>query len=211
MVWEALQKAYKELDSPTRLSNLRLTMFTDPKNPHTSYPSLSIKGSEAKHMLPAFLVVCRSLLQADVYQERCMLDCMEHLQQVVDLYGDADIVLTTAEWEKVFTLGKGFFDIYSMLNAWAEEEERLLFHKVYKHHARQHMIENSRWLNPRCHWCFSNEDFVCKVSLLTYSISSGVSATRLSVKVAPKYPVLLHLLLTREGFAETAKEFSPDP
>ena len=162
-------------------------------------------------MLPAFLVVCRSLLQADVYQERCMLDCMEHLQQVVDLYGDADIVLTTAEWEKVFTLGKGFSDIYSMLNAWAEEEERLLFHKVYKHHALQHMIENSRWLNPRCHWCFSNEDFVGKVNLLTYSISSGVSATRLSVKVAPKYPVLLHLLLTREGFAETAKEFSPDP
>ena len=98
-----------------------------------------------------------------------------------------------------------------MLNAWAEEEERLLFHKVYKHHALQHMIENSRWLNPRCHWCFSNEDFVGKVSLLTYSISSGVSATRLSVKVAPKYQVLLHLLLTREGFAETAKEFSPDP
>eukprot|EP00435_Cladocopium_sp_Y103_P060876 s443_g22.t1 len=55
---------------------------------------------------------------------------MEHLQKVVDLYGDADIVLTTAEWEKVFTLGKGFLDIYSMLNAWAAEEERLLFHKV---------------------------------------------------------------------------------
>eukprot|EP00435_Cladocopium_sp_Y103_P046283 s399_g13.t1 len=104
VVWEALQKAYKELESPTRLSNLRLTIFTDPKNPRTSYPFLSIKGSEAKHMLPAFLVVCRSLLQADVYQERCMLDCMEHLQKVVDLYGDADIVLTTAEWEKFLEL-----------------------------------------------------------------------------------------------------------
>ena len=211
VVWEALQKAYKELESPTRLTNLKLSMFTDPKNPHSSYPSLSIKGSEAKHMLPAFLVVCRSLLQADLYQERCMLDCMEHLQQVVDLYSDADIILTTAEWEKVFTLGKGFLNIYSMLNAWAQEQERLLFHKVYKHHSFQHMLENSRWLNPRCHWCFSNEDFVGKISLLTYSISSGVSATRLSVKVAPKYRVLLHLLLTREDFAETAKEFSPDP
>jgi hypothetical protein len=52
---------------------------------------------------------------------------------------------------------------------------------------------------------------VGKISLLTYSISSGVGATRLSVKVAPKYRVLLHLLLTREGFAETAKEFSQDP
>jgi hypothetical protein len=83
-------------------------MFTDPKNPHTSYPSLGIKGSEAKHMLPAFLVVCRSLLQADVCQERCMLDCMEHLQEVVDLYGYADIVLATAEWEKI-PLVKGFW------------------------------------------------------------------------------------------------------
>ena len=37
-----------------------------------------------------------------------MLDCMEHLQEVVDLYGYADIVLATAEWEKI-PLVKGFW------------------------------------------------------------------------------------------------------
>jgi hypothetical protein len=210
VIWQAVQKAYKDLNSSTRLSNLRLSMFTNPKEPHSSYPTLSIKGSEAKHLLPALLVVCKSLLKPDIFHERCMLDCMEHLQKVVDLYSEADIVLTEQEWEKVYTLGKGFLDIYSLLNGWAEEQERLLFHKVWKFHSFQHMVENSKWLNPRCHWCFSQEDFVGKISLLTYSISSGVSATKLSQKLSPKYRVLLHLLLTRDNFQQTTRELADD-
>ena len=82
-------------------------MFCNPKEPHSSDPTLSIKGSEAKHLLPAFIVGCRSLLKPDEFHEGCMLDCMEHLQKVVDLYGEADIVLTKQEWEKVYTLAKG--------------------------------------------------------------------------------------------------------
>ena len=72
------------------------------------------------------------------------------------------------------------------------------------------MLENSRFLNPRAHWCFSNEDFVGKLPLLTCSISPGVGASRLSMKVAPKYKVLLHLVLTRDGFEQSAKEFSAE-
>lgn len=156
-------------------------------------------------------MVCKSVLKEDVFQERAMLDCMEHLQKVIDLWSGADIILTTEEWQQTMTLGKGFLDTYSLLNQWAADEERMLFHKVFKFHSWQHMLENSQWLNPRCHWCFSNEDFVGKMSLLTHSISSGVGALRLSIKVAPKYRVLLHLLLTREDFQQTAQNFSEDP
>jgi hypothetical protein len=51
---------------------------------------------------------------------------------------------------------------------------------------------------------------VGKISCLTFSISPGVAAKRLSAKVAPKYRILLHLLLTRENFEDTLQEFSFD-
>ena len=92
-----------------------------------------------------------------------MLDCMEHLQKVVDIFDEQDIVLTIEKWTEAFTLAKGFLDTYSLLNQWGEEEERLLFHKVYKFHSFQHLVENSRYLNPKGTWCFSNEDFVGKI------------------------------------------------
>lgn len=150
------------------------------------------------------------MLNPGIFHERCMLECMEHLQKVVNIYDEEDIVLTIEKWTEVFTLAKGFLDTYSILNTWGEEEERLLFHKVYKFHSFQHLVENSRYLNPKSTWCFSNEDFVGKISCLTFSISPGVAAKRLSAKVAPKYRILLHLLLTRENFEDTLQEFSFD-
>ena len=187
VLWESIQKTYKKLGSTTRLSNLRLSMFTDVKQPHQAFPTLSIKGSEAKHLLPAMLMVCKTMLRKDIWHEKCMPDAMESMVKLVELYDNADIFLEEKEWKKAFTLGKGFLDAYSLLHQWASEQNKLLFNIVYKFHSFQHMLENSKFLNPRAHWCFSNEDFGGKMSLLTYSISSGVGATRLSMKVAPKY------------------------
>ena len=50
-------------------------------------------------------------------------------------------------------------------------------------------------------WCFKSEDFVGAIARLAHSCTSGVASTRLSTKVLPKYAILLHLLLTREGFS----------
>jgi hypothetical protein len=189
VLWESLQDAYKTLQSKTRLTNLRLSMFTDPKHPHSAYPTLNIKGSESKHLLPALLLVCQSMLNPGIFHERCMLECMEHLQKVVDIYDEEDIVLTIEKWTEVFTLQKGSWTP----TPFSTNGER-----------------RSRYLNPKSTWCFSNEDFVGKISCLTFSISPGVAAKRLSAKVAPKYRILLHLLLTRENFEDTLQEFSFD-
>ena len=211
VVWGQIQDAYKLLQSPTRLSNLRLSMFTDPKRPHTSYPSLAIKGGEAKHFLPALLHVARTLLQPGIWHERCMLDAMDTMANLIRCFDQSDVFLTKKEWQEAYTLGKGFLDAYNACNQWAQEEGRQLFNIVFKHHSFCHLVDNSRYINPRCHWCWSNEDFVGKISLLTFSVSPGVGASRLSLKVAPKYRILLHLLLQRDGFLDTTKEFSDLP
>ena len=121
VLWENIQKTYKKLGSATRLSNLRLSMFSDVKQPHKAFPTLSIKGSEAKHLLPAMLIVCKTMLRKDMWHEKCMLDAMACMVKLVELYDNADIFLEEKEWNKAFTLGKGFLDAYSLLNQWAFE------------------------------------------------------------------------------------------
>ena len=201
LLWASLQKEYSNLRSPTRLTNLRLTMFTDPGKPHSSHPALNCKGSEARHFLPPFLKLCKGLLNKEIWHEAAMLECMQNMQDLMGIFDKADVVPTAAEHKEAMTLGKGFLDHYSMLHTWALEEGKHLFHIVHKFHTFQHLLENSKHLNPAACWCFANEDFVGRISQLVFSSSSGVRSTRLSSKMAPKYRVLLHLLLTRDNFS----------
>lgn len=201
LLWQSLQKEYATLKSPTRLTNLKLSMFCDPKQPHKTYPSLNIKGSESRHLLPALLRVCRALLDEKLCHEAAMLKCMQHMQDLVSGFDMADIVPTAEEHKQAMSLVKGFLDNYHSLNQWALEKGKLLFHKVYKFHSFQHLVEGSKFLNPAACWCFQNEDFVGKMSQLVFSISPGVKSSRLSWKVAPKYRILLHFLLTRDNFS----------
>ena len=73
MLWTALQKAYQELGSQVRVTNLKLSMFAGTKQPHASYPALNLKGGESKHFLPAFLRVCKAVLDPEIGHESCML------------------------------------------------------------------------------------------------------------------------------------------
>lgn len=201
ILWGEIQQKYTQLGSPTRVTNLKLSMFVDPKAPHGSHPQLSLKGSEARHFLPAFLGVCQLLLEKSIWHEGCMLDCMQSMQSLVELFDQADIVPTAAEHARAMTFAKGFLDVYSFLNQWALEEGKQLFHIVHKFHSFQHLIEDSKHLNWRACWCFANEDWVGQMSKLVFSISPGVRTSKLSFKVGPKYRILLHFLLTRENFS----------
>ena len=162
--------------------------------------------SESRHFLPAFLQVRKSLLQRDIWHESCMLDALGAMHQLVEVYNKADVIPTAAEYKQAMTFAKGFLDTYSYLRDWALEEGKLLFHVVHKFHSFQHLVENSKFLNPKACWCFANEDHVSKMSQLVFSISPGVRSSKLCKKVGPKYRILLHLLLTRDNFSLVPEE-----
>ena len=177
-------------------------MFTDPKKPWAKNASLDCKGAEARRLLPALLPVLKLMLSLEkdealgkVHEQ--MLCAAESLEKLVSLWDGASTILTAAEYEESLALGKAFLDAYLFLHHWSLEKDRCSFHIVAKHHTFIHLLWNSRYLNPRMQWCFKGEDFVGQISKLTHSISMGVSSTRLSLKVAPKYRVLLHFKLTR--------------
>lgn len=65
------------------------------------------EGKRIQAFLPAFLQVCKTLLDRDVWQEACILDSMRAMQDLVDVCNKADIIPTEAEFGEAMALGKG--------------------------------------------------------------------------------------------------------
>ena len=113
-IFEEVQKVYAEVKAPTRLTNLRLSMFTDPKSPHKKYPSLHCKASELKHFAPALLVVLRAMLDESMEHHMNMLECLQALCKLGQVFDEAGILLTKEEFRQAMSLGKRFFEAYMM-------------------------------------------------------------------------------------------------
>ncbi|CAE7490432.1 unnamed protein product [Symbiodinium sp. CCMP2592] len=184
----------------------RLSMFTNPKTPWAVTPFLECKGAENKHLLKPLATVAGKLLDTTEPVQCSMLSALECMSDLVEVFDAADMFLADNEFRKAESLAKGFLDSYSFLNQWPLEKGYPGFRIVMKHHTFQHLVENSRFLNPRAHWCFASEDFVGRVSRLAKSASSGVRSTRLSVKSMHKYRILMHLLMTRPSIHDVVPE-----
>ena len=175
-IFQALQQEYVTQAIPTRISNLRMTMITNPKEPHKTWANLDLKASETKWFLMAFAPVLKELVTLEKEHEAAMLHAVDKMAELIRLFDQGDVFLTEAEWVKAMELGDGFLKKYDFLSAWALEKGRQLFHIVMKHHTFQHLVENAKFLNPKTHWTFSSEDFVGKISTLT-----AVSYTHLTL------------------------------
>ena len=208
-LFQGVQKEYVRQNSSTRITNLRMSMLCDIKNPHKTFATLDLKAAETKHFLHAFIPVAKELLTMDLVEEKAMLQALDAISRIIKLYDDADASLTEAEWLKVMGLCEKFQDRSAYLSSWALEEGRKKINIVMKSHTCQHRVDHFKFLNPKTHWTFSSEDFVGKISIVASSVSPGVSSTKISAKLAPKYRVLLHFLLTREGMDMAARNIDP--
>lgn len=130
-----------------------------------------------------------------------MIECLQSFCEIGELFDRAGMFPTDEEHADLMNLDKRFFDSYHDLHEWAKSKEKKLFNKVSKLHSMHHMLLDARFLNPRFHWNFRAEDYVGAISRLGHSVSFGLKATRISDKLCQKYMVLLHLHLSKPGFA----------
>ena len=110
-----------------------------------------------------------------------MLDALQGMQQLVEVYNKVHVIPTAAEDKDAMTFAPEFLDTYSFLREWALEEGKLLFHVVHKFHTFQHPVENL-FFEPKAFRCFANEDNVSKMSQLVFSISPGGRSSKLCQK-----------------------------
>ena len=177
-----VQAVYTDKEVTRRLTNLVLSMFTDPKKPWANWANLSCKGGEGKHLAPCLLEVLKNILDFSKPEHSHMLKCLEHVCQVVAIWDSAGTFLTKAEFKKSWQLAQDAMKEYQWLNAWSEACGRSSFHIVIKHHTFLHLAKDAWYFNPRVFWCFKAEDYVGHISTVTHSVSMGVKATKISQK-----------------------------
>ena len=183
-------------DCHQRLTNLKLSMFVAEDKPHAQFPSLHAKGAETKHLLPAMCWVMDQMDDgSDVH--RHIMEGLVAINKFVIVMNSADWVPTPRESRRMLRYAERFLDNYAWLDAWAQQEERLLFHTVPKFHMFHHLAQFSEFLNPRACWCFKAEDWVGKISRIAASCIFGTKSTKLSVKLMEKYRFMLYFRLQR--------------
>lgn len=204
-----VKELYSQLNTPVRLTNLKLSMICDPAKPHKFFPVLDAKASETKHLMPILQILLQELLEEDEEIHASMILCIEAFNDIVKHYDSVGAFLTATEFAYGMSLVKRFFDSYQDLNSWALTKGRKLFHITHKFHSAKHLFKNTKYLNFRAHHNFRAEDFVGQISQLGHSCSFGVRSTRLPIKLVAKYLILLHLQLTKPGFSSALQPDDP--
>lgn len=195
-IFKRIQELYKETNAPTRITNLRFSMFTQEDKPWADWSFLKTKGAETKHLLPCIAQISRELCtgcDSDM-RRTAALDAMVAFVRILD---NNQFFLTSAEADSAELLSNTFLGHYAWLNAWASREERYCYHVTIKFHMLQHLALSARYLNPARTWNFKCEDAVGKLSDIGHSVIMGVRTTHLSTKLAPKYRQFLHFRLSR--------------
>ena len=200
-IFSQVQLIYRELNSPTRCTNLKLSMLTNPDKPHADWAFLKLKGAETKHILKPLALIAENVCAASTLEiDHRIAACLKAMDRLVDILDESDMFLTAEQHSELKAASVLFFGHYSWLRSWAETNERFLFHVTIKFHMLWHLIDDAKFLNPRFYWCFKGEDYVGKVSDLTASVAMGVKSTRLTCKLCDKYRHWLHLRLTRGDY-----------
>ena len=200
-IFTHVQQHYSGQGCQSRMTNLKLSMICDPKKPNATWASLDSKASGCKHVSFALLPVVREAFEKSAKpHEKLIVEALETITELITLWDNADSTLTSDEFNYSTLLGERFFMIYHDLNQWAARQGRSAFHVVHKIHKFLHTIQQAKYPNPKLNTCWRGEDYVGHLSKLAHSVSFGAKSTRITQKVALKYRILMHLLLTRKDF-----------
>ena len=196
IIFNRAQELYKELKSPTRLTNLKIEMFSNADKPWNEVPFLKIKGAECKHFLPVLARISREIStgsEHDIHRTQAL----QLINEFCELLDRKGMFLTATESAQAIQFIEDFFEQILWLHSWAQTEERLAYHYTIKFHMLHHLALACRYLNPRFYWCFKAEDNVGKLAIMSHSVSMGVKSTNLSIKLCDKYRDFLHFRFTR--------------
>ena len=108
LLFSEIQTYYKELGSPTRLTNLKISMFTKEKTPHSTHAFLTSKGAECKHLAPALKKVCQDVFDSGNVIEMHMITALESIIVVTEMFDKAAAISTTQEWCEMMTQAEVF-------------------------------------------------------------------------------------------------------
>ena len=90
----------------------------------------------------------------------------DRLARMYDIVLESFWRLIAEQFEDLEKCTDEFLQAYATLSNHYDNEQKLLWNFTFKHHWLWHLVDESRFLNPRLTWTFGGEDFVGDVANL---------------------------------------------
>jgi len=175
-IWSHIVNFYKRNKTTTQISNLTLSIFTDPKTPRSTYARLKTKGAETKHLIAAVLdtwtTLTREVDSEFVIPVRIALEKMHEIQSILD-ESRFLLFLDLSDAAKISAAADLYLQNYSRAAALADLALLPLFTVAPKHHWFWHWADRSKFLNPRKGNDMLDEDFVGVLKNVCHTCTSS--------------------------------------
>ena len=196
-LWLRIQVLSKELGLKDHVRNFTLAQICKPERPHADYPCLgsSIKAAETRRMVPAIAkLVAECEQNRDEDRHRTLV--MQALAKFYDIL-EAGGRYLGPEAPELVEAAETFLSHYSWLASRAMAEGRLLWSITPKFHLLHHLAQQGVFENPSLYWVYSGEDFVGRISRIAHMCSYGKAAYQVTLPLAERYAIGLHIRLRR--------------
>ena len=178
----------------SQLSSLDLKNFvSDTKAPHTAFPEMQkLKAAEIRALVPAVKLLADKYGNGSVSwkHKQQMMEALDLMYQTIYAAG---LFLSSDEWRTLDTSATRFLLEYSFLSNEAVAAGKLRFSVVPKFHYLCHIVQQSKYLNPKFTWCYGGEDLVGAASALAHSCTTGTAGWSIQAKMLLKYKVAKHM------------------
>ena len=200
-VYNRIEELYKDFGIVDRVTNLTLNMFVDPKGVSTSYPNLSAKAAETKHLNKVLLQLCVENHRGTEHDDHRLAAC----QGMCHFYAATQTAAPHLQDSEVALMKRGinmFLSHYQWLSAEAFGNNTFQYNVVPKFHFFYHLGEQGEFENPRLSSCYKMEDFIGKICAMAHACCCGTKTHAIPWKVGEKYICLIHLRLTLDCFQD---------
>ena len=110
---------------------------------------------------------------------------------------EGNLVFADEQFVTFQNAGKSFLKSYRWLAAYNKARDRKVYNVVPKFHYLYHLLQQSKYLNPRFCWCYGDEDLVGRASSLAHSCTRGTPPTQVLSKIVQHYRVAKHIEWSR--------------
>ena len=201
LVWDRIEAQYEHRQTTSRMGALSLTMFTDPDRPHQKYPVLSsrAKAAESRHLVPVLASIFDDVCDIGREEDRRISAMLNGLARAYEAMESKELQLSAIELHDFRHSLDTCLLNYRLLHIAAIRAvpRQLLWNEVPKMQYTQHVSDQAERQHPRLSWCYTDEDFMNIVKVVTESCLSGTKAHRAMPKVLNKWAFGIALRLSR--------------
>jgi hypothetical protein len=202
-VWEAIQDFYNVHNVTTQLTKLTLSMFCDPKAPHSQFAVAKTKGKETEYLCLALEHVWAEQSDPTDAHDISVAAVLRSAAAVYELArtpAEGSLFqLGNAAWRDLATHVETLLLQYNALSNHASAAGVYRWNITLKHHVLWHWGQQARVLHPCRSACYIDEHFCGVVATICKSSTAGKRIARVGETVLFKWQTGVHLRCASEA------------